>query len=494
MFKGVAGNSNASLLERRIIMKKVLYLLLLGVLISLSACSTPVVEEVIVKTPVETEIPVTVLELVKDDTIINMTMDQIKALPSVEGLGGMMSSTGKITAPVIYKGVLVDTLLEAVGGISEDRSVEVIADDGYSITYSRNQILNGEYTTYDVANGDEVDTIGSLQTIIAYEREGEPLNPESEGQLRLVVIGESLFQVVDGHWLVKFVNKINLKEAIADWKVDFIGAIDEPMDRGTFESGAAQGCHMSTWTDPDSHEWTGIPLFYLIGRVDDEVKHGDNAYRDDLAKAGYTIDVVSADGYTVTLDSFKVMRNDNIIVAYLVDGNPIEDEDFPLRLVGSELTKKEMVGGIVKVVINFSEPESVETEVEETQASVLPAVVGPADATLTIKGLVDAEKTLTMADLVAMAVQNISVEHPKKGAIDVTGIRLTDILALIAIKPEAKTVSMIAGDGFKVDVPLADLLACENCLVGWDEEMMRTYMPGFDSNFWVKDLATLEIK
>jgi DMSO/TMAO reductase YedYZ molybdopterin-dependent catalytic subunit len=497
MFEGVAGNSNASLFGKENEVKKVLYSLLLGVIMVMLGCSPAA--ETAVETPTEAPVATTVLELVKDDTSIALSMDEIKALPSVEGLGGIMSSTGKITAPALYKGVLISTLLDELGGLSEDRSVEIIAEDGYSLTYSSNQIINGEYITYDVSSGDEIDTIGSLQTIIAYEREGEPLNVESEGQLRLVIIGESQMQVVDGHWSVKWVNKIVLKEAVEDWTVDFIGAIDEPMDRATFESGAAEGCHMETWTDEDGQEWTGIPLFYLLGRVDDEVKHGDDAYRDDLAKAGYTIDITSSDGYTVTLDSSLVTRNDNIIVAYLVDGNPLAGEDFPLRLVGAELTGKEMVGGIASVVINFPEAEeSTEEPTEEPEAEVptgeAPAVAGPADATLTIKGLVDAEKTLTMADLTGMEVLNISVEHPKKGAMDVTGVRMADVLALLTIKPEASTVSLIASDGFSADVPLADLLACENCLAGWDEEMLRTYMPGFDSNLWVKDLVTIEIK
>ena len=473
--------------------------LLLGVVVSLTGCSTPV-QEVPVEVPIETETePVileTVLELVKDGQSIYFTMEQLKALPSVEGLGGIMSSTGKITAPVIYKGVEVKTLLEELGGMTDENSVEIVAEDGYSITYSPNQIQNGDYITYDVSSGDEIDTIGSLKTILAYEREGQPLNPDMDGQLRLVMIGDSQLQVVDGHWSIKYVNKIILKEAIEDWTVDFIGAINEPMDRATFESGAADDCHQYTWTDDEGHVWEGIPLFYLIGRVDDENKHGDNAYLDDLAKSGaYTVDITSADGYTVTLDSLRTMRNDNIIVAYLVDGKPLAGDDFPLRLVGSDLSKKEMVGGIVSVVMNFIEVVE-ETEVSETEepASETPAVIGPADASLLVKGLVDSEKTLTMADLTAMNVLNISVEHPKKGAIDVTGVRLIDILALLSIKPEATTVSLIATDGFSANIPLADILACDNCLAGWDEEFLRTYMPGFDSNNWVKDLAIIELK
>jgi len=120
--------------------KKFVSVLLLGLLLFLAACSTSSPTE----TPSEP-----VLELIKDDTVIALTMEELKALPSVEGLGGIMSSTGKITPPEKYKGVLVTTLLEQLGGLSEDRSVEVIAEDGYSITFSTAQIIEGNYITYD---------------------------------------------------------------------------------------------------------------------------------------------------------------------------------------------------------------------------------------------------------------------------------------------------------------------------------------------------------
>ena len=482
-------------------MKKLFVVLIMGVIVSLTGCSTAVQEapvEVQTEVPAEVQtevpaVPVTVLELVKGDEVMYFTMDQLKSLPAVEGLAGIMSSTGKITAPAQHKGVLLTTLLDEVGGMTDEHSVEVVASDGYSITYSPNQIRNGEYITYDVSSGDEMETIGSLQTIIAYEREGKPLSPEMEGELRLVVIGESPLQVVDGHWSVKFVNKIVLKEAVEDWVVNFKGAIEEPMDRATFESGAADGCHLRAWTDADGHVWEGIPLYYLIGRVDDEIKHGDDAFRDDLAKNGYTIDLISADGYTVTLDSYTVMRNDDIIVAYLVDGEPLVEDNFPLRLVGPELSKKQMVGGITSVVINF-EGAPAAAEPTTQAAGEAPAIIGPADATLTLKGLVEIEKVFSMEDLLKLEIVNTSVEHPKKGAMDVTGVKFAEILSLVNLKADAKTATFIAGDGWSIDVPLADLQACENCLVGWDEEMLRTYMPGFDSNFWAKDLVSIEFK
>ena len=47
----------------------------------------------------------------------------------------------------------------------------------------------------------------------------------------------------------------------------------------------------------------GVPLWLLVGEVDDADSHSDVAYNRALADAGYTIDIVSKNGNTVTLDS-----------------------------------------------------------------------------------------------------------------------------------------------------------------------------------------------
>ena len=63
------------------------------------------------------------------------------------------------------------------------------------------------------------------------------------------------------------------------------------MDKATFESGAAPGCHGTTWTDAQGHVWTGIPLWYLVGNVDDADTMGqlktmlwDKGYRGAFSK------------------------------------------------------------------------------------------------------------------------------------------------------------------------------------------------------------------
>ena len=96
-----------------------------------------------------------------------------------------------------------------------------------------------------------------------------------------------------------------------------------------------------------------MPLYYFVGSVDDEIAHEGPAFNRTLADAGYSVDVIAADGYTVTFDAARIQYNKNIIVAYKVNENPLPDEYFPLRLVGSDLSKKEMVGMISQIKVGL---------------------------------------------------------------------------------------------------------------------------------------------
>ena len=81
----------------------------------------------------------------------------------------------------------------------------------------------------------------------------------------------------------------------------------------------------------------------LIGRIDDENVHEEGAFNDELVEAGYDANVIAADGYSITLDSATVARNDDIIVAYLLDDEPLPEKHWPLRLVGPNLESSDRV-------------------------------------------------------------------------------------------------------------------------------------------------------
>ena len=90
-----------------------------------------------------------------------------------------------------------------------------------------------------------------------------------------------------------------VRAASRPWSLALEGARSEAMDQATFESGAAPGCHGVTWKDAQGRAWSGIPLWLLVGWVDDARRHGTGAFADDLA-AGYDVDLVGAGGARVS--------------------------------------------------------------------------------------------------------------------------------------------------------------------------------------------------
>jgi DMSO/TMAO reductase YedYZ molybdopterin-dependent catalytic subunit len=310
---------------------------ILVLLVGCGPASTPTVEA-----------PDVTLVVQSGDQSVTLTWEDIQAMPAYEGMGGLINSVGNVTPPAKYKGIPLEDLCGLVGGITEANSISVIASDGYAMTFSYDQIASGNFDTYDPATGENAPFDGKLWAVVAYEREGEPLSEEEEGTLRLTVLG-SPKMVTDGHWWVKWVDTIEIKEALDQWTFHLEGALSEDMDRGTFETGAAPSCHGTSWTDDEGRTWTGVPLWLLAGRVDDENKHEEGAFNDDLSSAGYEINVISGDGYSVTLDSAAVAHNDDIIVAYLVDDMPLGEKNWPLRLVGPNLEKSQWVGNIATI-------------------------------------------------------------------------------------------------------------------------------------------------
>ena len=302
------------------------------------------------KAPPTPRPPEVTLEIVSGDRSVILTWEDIQDLPAYEGVGGRISSVGKVTPPAKFKGVTLEDLCGLVGGITEENSVSVVAKDGYAMAFSYEDITTGDFPTYDPSTGDESPYDGKLWVVVAYEEEGAFIPEDGDGPLRLAILGSQKL-VTDGHWWIKWVEKIEIKQSLENWTLHLEGAVPEDIDRGTFETGAAPSCHGTNWVDPDGQTWTGIPLWLLVGRVDDDNTHEDGAFNDELAAAGYEVKVTAADGYSVSFDSADIARNNDILVAYLLDDEPLPEDYWPLRLVGSEIGSSMWVSNITTIEI-----------------------------------------------------------------------------------------------------------------------------------------------
>jgi len=422
-----------------------------------------------------------------------LTLAQIEALPTTEGWAGTKSSVGTIVQPARYKGVSVIDLCNLVGGLTPGTILEIAAEDGYAMTMSFNQAANGEFVTYDPATGNEISYSDARQVVIAYEIEGKPLPKDTDGTLRLVITSSKNDQLTDGHWSVKWVNRLTVRR-MREWSLQLEGYLVENMDRRTFEEGAAACCHRRPWVDADGNTWAGVALWRLVGLVDDELRHQVLAFDSALAKQGYKIQVVSADGQTVSLDSRDVMYNMDIIVAHLVNDEELGEEDYPLRLVGPALEKSQSVGQIAKIIVDVPGPSA--TAQPQPTMTVVPSrpLATPTGGLFKITGKVQQEVVIKAEDIRQNEVQ-VQGHHFSGVLGTYKGARLNELLQRAGPTADAQFVVLTSVDGGEARMPLALLAKCPDCVVGLDENGRPTaYMPEQDCYFWMRQLVELDIR
>ena len=282
------------------------------------------------------------------------TLPELKALPAVHGFAGIKTSVGTIYPPVPDTGVALTTLVDQVGGLKADQSVTLFAKDGYGMTFSYDQVMHHKFTAFDPATGDEVTPDAGMTMVLAYEEKGKPLDPSDEGPLRLDMTVPSMpGQVVDGHWSVKWVDKVQVAKATAPWTVALEGAVSSSITRASYVNCASPGCHGSGYVTPSGARYEGVPLWLAVGLVDNKLKHGKGAYDTALARKGYKIYVFAADGHSVVLDSRTIDHKNSIILSSKLNGAELPDAEAPMQLVGPGLSDAQQIGHIVKIVLRL---------------------------------------------------------------------------------------------------------------------------------------------
>lgn len=133
-------------------------------------------------------------------------------------------------------------------------------------------------------------------------------------------------------------------------------------------------------------------------------------------------------------------------------------------------------------------PATLKDMVDPAAAAEAPA----ADVALSVTGAVENELALSRSDLEALGAEELAVEHPKKGEQTYEGVRLNEVLE--AAGPTGDTLTFVADDGYTIDLALADAQACEDCLVAFDGDSLRSAMSGMEGMFWVKGLVGIEVK
>jgi hypothetical protein len=282
------------------------------------------------------------------------------------------------------KGTKVYDLVELVGGMGEGTDIVFVASDGYKTILPYTSI----YTTPEVQDrqGD---------AILAWFADGKYVPGYADGMRLFFTPEDKIYGQWDmhetmpaGYWhyyyqsylspspyapgilypsaagtSAKYVTEIRVYSTPeSDWNLYLdgrrIGGIDYTVNKAYFE--AALACqfganHDASYTDTSGNVWTGMPLWFLQGFVDDADQHSNTAYNQTLAEQGYDIVVMASDGYSKTFNSADTVRSGGYIVANTLNGYHIPESDtsWPLRLVGDNVTKKDNVKKVSEIILNF---------------------------------------------------------------------------------------------------------------------------------------------
>jgi DMSO/TMAO reductase YedYZ molybdopterin-dependent catalytic subunit len=287
------------------------------------------------------------------------------------------------------KGTRIRDLCELVGGMGAGTETVLVAKDGYETRLPYSSI----YTDPSVQErqGD---------AILAWWADGKYV-PDYVDGMRLFFTpgGDNVYGQWDMHetlpeqyWhyyygdgvqypscaglATKWITELRVYSIpLGDWTLELdgtaLGGLEYDVSKTYFEQALAcqfGANHKASYTDDKGRVWEGMPLWFLAGFVDDQDLHSDNAFNDELARAGYQVVLTAADGYTVTINSADIIRNNDYIVANTLNGDPIPEDssDWPLRLVGpavkggtsiSQLARIELVpaGGLTDIAGHWAE-------------------------------------------------------------------------------------------------------------------------------------------
>jgi len=155
-----------------------------------------------------------------------------------------------------------------------------------------------------------------------------------------------------------------------EWEIVLEGPLSSTISRKEFEQGLSCGerahGHVVSYTDTNGHVWTGMPLYMLAGWVDDDCQHDENlvdnkAYNLTRARENaYTLVVEGEAGGSAALSARELIKSHGYILANAVDGTTFTpgDENWPLTLVGNNVSLDNRVHGVRNITLVFTEPDA----------------------------------------------------------------------------------------------------------------------------------------
>lgn len=301
-------------------------------------------------------------------------------------------------------GTSIRDLCNLVGGMQEGDELRMTATDGYVV-----ELMYENIYTPNEKQG---------TAILAWQTKKEGFVPEYTGGPALFFLADDqvfgnqdMKECMDpGYWrfywcsgteypsaaglAVRNVDKLEIyPRTQAEWDLNLTGYLTSSISKKGFEQGLACGKrahgHSVTYTDDDGHVWTGMPLYMLVGWVDDACQHDENlvnnrAYNTTLAENNvYTVILGNADGETVSFTSSEIMKSMDYLIVNQADNHTfnINGDIWPLALRGESVPADKEIDEITTITLDYG--DHFPTTNSETIPAPFPWIAALAGVSLT---------------------------------------------------------------------------------------------------------------
>jgi hypothetical protein len=134
----------------------------------------------------------------------NFSMAELERLEPYTAKGGYRKQSGTIAGWGNYTGVNITTLVNTIEPTIFQYSLIVVSEDGnHSYNYST---IMGNVDIYNPDNGSDPIGKGNMTMVLAYQFEGDWLDEESDGKLRIVFLDEQGFATQSSLWQKKVIS------------------------------------------------------------------------------------------------------------------------------------------------------------------------------------------------------------------------------------------------------------------------------------------------
>ena len=257
-----------------------------------------------------------------------------------------------------------------------------------------------------------------------------------------------------------------------DWDLAVSGAVDTPLTVSYAElvkmpQKDLDDILMQRSRGEDSVEsWSGVALTEILQEAGAGEPPG--------------ITAIAADGYAIEVSADELQDG---IIALKQNGEWIaksDPEHGPIRLVTPKTPANRWVFQLAEIQVN------------DSAASGGAGI--PEGAALKITGQVETEIGWTGDQLGAMETTEAEFTNKAGETNTYTGIAVNDLLDKAGVEG-ASTLVLVADDGYSAEVALAEVQACEDCIVSsLDGGGYGMVMPGFPGNVQVKGVIEIQAK